>query len=79
MRTIFPAAEKIYDMKKIIILIVCVLSACFAAAQEPVPVLTLGTFHFDFLILVNRVQDIYLLAFGILHLIQIGKIEMKGT
>lgn len=41
MRTIFPAAEKIYDMKKIIILIVCVLSACFAAAQEPVPVLTL--------------------------------------
>lgn len=48
MRTIFPAAEKIYDMKKIIILIVCVLSACFAAAQEPVPVLTLGTFHFDF-------------------------------
>ena len=35
-------------MKKIIILIVCVLSACFAAAQEPVPVLTLGTFHFDF-------------------------------
>ena len=23
--------------------------------------------------------DIYLLAFGILHLIQIGKIEMKGT
>lgn len=48
LRTIFPAAEKIYDMKKIIILIVCVLSACFAAAQEPVPVLTLGTFHFDF-------------------------------
>lgn len=48
MRTIFLAAEKIYDMKKIIILIVCVLSACFAAAQEPVPVLTLGTFHFDF-------------------------------
>lgn len=34
--------------EKIIILIVCVLSACFAAAQEPVPVLTLGTFHFDF-------------------------------
>ena len=48
LRTIFPAAEKIYDMEKIIILIVCVLSACFAAAQEPVPVLTLGTFHFDF-------------------------------
>ena len=31
------------------------------------------------LILVNRVQDIYMLAYCILHLNQKGKIAMKGT
>ena len=44
--------KKIYDVKKLLLFLYCTIATSLVSAQdtiqEPIPVLTLGTFHFDF-------------------------------